>query len=432
MDYHFKNLVFEGGGVKGTAYIGAMEVLEAKQILPQIKRVGGTSAGAINAVLIGLGYTVEEMGDLLSSLDFREFQDDTWGLGRDTFRLVKSFGWYKGDAFHAWISDKIAQKMDGNPNATFADIERHKVKRPNLRSLYLVGVNLSTSRTEVFSYETTPDMAIADATRISMSIPLFFTAKKYPNSEGEKDIYVDGGLLNNYPVRLFDQSKYLTEEKEQDQASALSDSSVGYVHNTQTLGFRLDTTIEISTLKKYGEPFANDYKLVLLALDRMEDLPSTHDSKTGNSYCKQITVAKINNFYHVRIFDDTGDILIDKGRDEFTPGQKLIDDLNQAIRMDQVDDGLRNQLKERVLSSLGRQEIDGFRDYIMILANNLFSAQQCSHLNNNDWSRTIYIDTLDVSTIDFGLDEAKKARLIEQGRKGTEKFFNWYDNRTLT
>ena len=30
MAYHFHNLVFEGGGVKGIAYVGALEVLETK------------------------------------------------------------------------------------------------------------------------------------------------------------------------------------------------------------------------------------------------------------------------------------------------------------------------------------------------------------------------------------------------------------------
>ena len=57
MPYHFRNLVFEGGGVKGIAYIGAMQVLEEKGILTSVQRVGGTSAGAINATLLALGYS---------------------------------------------------------------------------------------------------------------------------------------------------------------------------------------------------------------------------------------------------------------------------------------------------------------------------------------------------------------------------------------
>ena len=50
MSYCFKNLVFEGGGAKGIAYLGAMEVLEKKDILKNIERIGGASAGAINAL----------------------------------------------------------------------------------------------------------------------------------------------------------------------------------------------------------------------------------------------------------------------------------------------------------------------------------------------------------------------------------------------
>ncbi len=43
-----RNLVFEGGGVKGIAYAGVVAVLEEKEILPDIRRVAGTSAGAIS------------------------------------------------------------------------------------------------------------------------------------------------------------------------------------------------------------------------------------------------------------------------------------------------------------------------------------------------------------------------------------------------
>ena len=61
MSYHFHNLVFEGGGVKGIAYVGALEVLEREGILQDIKRVAGTSAGAMMAVMVGLRYTADEV-----------------------------------------------------------------------------------------------------------------------------------------------------------------------------------------------------------------------------------------------------------------------------------------------------------------------------------------------------------------------------------
>jgi len=150
MDYHFQNLVFEGGGVKGIAYVGAMEVLKEKGILAGIKRVGGTSAGAINAILVALGYTNKEQLTILKKLDFNNFMDDSWGIVRDSERLIKDFGWYKGDFFHEWISDLIKRKLK-NSNATFTDL--HEAGLPDL---YLYGTNLSTRFGEVFSYEHTP------------------------------------------------------------------------------------------------------------------------------------------------------------------------------------------------------------------------------------------------------------------------------------
>jgi predicted acylesterase/phospholipase RssA len=51
MTAQFRNLIFEGGGVKGIAYVGAMQILQDRGILPEIRRVGGTSAGAINALI---------------------------------------------------------------------------------------------------------------------------------------------------------------------------------------------------------------------------------------------------------------------------------------------------------------------------------------------------------------------------------------------
>ena len=95
--YHFKNLVFEGGGVKGIAYVGALKKLEEEDILQNIERVAGTSAGAMVAVLIGLGYTAEELRTILWDINFQNFLDDSWGFVRDTKRLLYDYGWYKGD-----------------------------------------------------------------------------------------------------------------------------------------------------------------------------------------------------------------------------------------------------------------------------------------------------------------------------------------------
>ncbi len=261
MAYHFRNLVFEGGGVKGIAYTGAMEVLGRRGILKNIIRVGGTSAGAINATLFALGYSNAQTKKILKTLDFNNFLDEDWGVVRDTQRLINRFGWYKGDFFHAWIGELVARKL-GNPNATFADLEA--AGRPDL---YVYGTNLSTTFGEVFSSEHTPAHRIADAVRLSMSIPLFFAAVR----NARDDVYVDGGVLNNFPIKLFDRLKYI-EADEQDLAALRTDyyerenkvflkkhaSGSPYVYNRQTLGLRLDTKQEIAAFRYGAEPVRHE------------------------------------------------------------------------------------------------------------------------------------------------------------------------------
>lgn len=259
MAYQFRNLIFEGGGVKGIAYVGALEELAKRGIADQIVRVGGTSAGAINAVLVGLNYSLDETRSLLWALNFNRFLDDSWGVVRDSERLVTTFGWYKGDFFRDWIGSIIKAKT-GNSESTFADIEALRAQR-RFRSLFFMATNLSTHFSEVFSAEHTPRMCVADAVRLSMSIPLFFAAKRSPRG----DVYVDGGVLDNYPVKLFDREKYLssaTAGVKTDYYERVNDSVAGrdrplsspYTYNKETLGFRLDTKAEISVFRDQAEP----------------------------------------------------------------------------------------------------------------------------------------------------------------------------------
>ncbi|NIQ97093.1 MAG: patatin-like phospholipase family protein [Desulfuromonadales bacterium] len=256
MNDHFCNLIFEGGGVKGIAYVGALQVLEARGILGKIRRVGGTSAGAINAVLVGLNYSVAETEAILKGLDFKRFMDDSWGVVRDTDRLLNEYGWYKGDFFREWIGEIIGAKI-GNPNATFNDLAAQKETR-GFRDLYFMGTNLSTRFGEVFSSEHTPRMCIADAVRISMSIPLFFASRRSPRG----DVYVDGGVLDNYPVKLFDRKKYVEEyastppyyQSHNAQLAEQGKAISPYVFNMETLGFRLDTAKEIAAFRDQAEP----------------------------------------------------------------------------------------------------------------------------------------------------------------------------------
>lgn len=233
------NLVFEGGGVKGIAYGGALTRLEELGHLKNIKRVAGTSAGAITATLMAVGYSAQEISDIMSQTNFNDFADDDPGFFKDIFRLIINYGWHKGDKFKDWISNLIEQKL-GEPDLRFSELHTLANANNKLKHLYIVGTNLSQQRSEIFSHETTPGMKIKDALRISMSIPFYFQAVINPM----KDVLVDGAVIRNYPIDLFDYSRYI-EDSTSLRGEAEAIQSQDYVFNNETLGFRLDDRNDI-------------------------------------------------------------------------------------------------------------------------------------------------------------------------------------------
>lgn len=126
--------------------------------------------------------------------------DDSFGAIRDIRHLSRDFGWHKGDFFESWIGDLIEERL-GNRRATLGDLAA-----AGLPELYVIGTNLSTGYAEVFPAERHANMELAIAVRISMSIPLFFSVMRYGERE---DVYVDGGVQLNYPIKLFDRERYI-------------------------------------------------------------------------------------------------------------------------------------------------------------------------------------------------------------------------------
>ena len=210
----YKNLVFKGGGVRGIAYMGALEMLDELGIVNNIQRVAGASAGAIAATMVSFNLSTEETKALFNSLELpkvpQEMSEERilkiWE-SKDiecSNRFLTRYGWYSSQYFHDWLEGVIADQCDGNRRATFADFNRM-----GFRDLYIVAANLSRQRAEVFSYKDTPDVAVADAVRMSMSIPIFFEALRFDGKKfGDGDYYVDGGLYDNFPMHIFDQGEF--------------------------------------------------------------------------------------------------------------------------------------------------------------------------------------------------------------------------------
>jgi len=209
----YKNLVFEGGGIRGIAYVGAIEALEKEQVTAGIENVAGTSVGAITACLLSLGCTAGEMRDIMDDLRIQTFNDGRWFFFGGFARISNKFGWYRGDALEKWI-DKHIKARTGSEGFTFRDLHKLKSKNAAFKDLYITATNLSRQQVTVFSWKNFPDMKISTAVRASMSVPLYFSAvfldragNKITNNKKESDdcdVYIDGGVLANYPLTIFD------------------------------------------------------------------------------------------------------------------------------------------------------------------------------------------------------------------------------------
>lgn len=231
-----ENLVFEGAGIRGIAYAGVVAELEKRNVA--VKRVGGTSAGGIVALLLSLGYRANEIEKIIGHTNFKKLQDGNFIFVGGINRLQQYFGWYRGKRIESWLSQLIEAKT-GNAAITFCEL-----KEQGYKDLYVTGTNLSLQRPVTFSFENYPHMQVRDAVRISMSIPLFFEAVfldstgravHHPKNKTGLHVMADGGILQNFPIRLFDSSRF-----------QINNVTNEFAVNRQTIGFRIDRDDQIA------------------------------------------------------------------------------------------------------------------------------------------------------------------------------------------
>jgi NTE family protein len=205
-DLHQADAVFQGGGVKGIALVGALLAF-AEQGWDEWVCVAGTSAGSIVAGFLGCGFTPAELEGVLRKTPYASFED--FGAGGEVFgggvNLVRHHGLAHGEAFHRWFDEMIDGKTFGDVTQLgktlkmiAADItQKQLLVLPDDLPQYL---DAKTKKPIVVD-----DFKVADAVRMSMSIPFFFQPVQLVHAEsGRVSTIVDGGMLSNFPVWLFD------------------------------------------------------------------------------------------------------------------------------------------------------------------------------------------------------------------------------------
>ncbi|WP_114854234.1 patatin-like phospholipase family protein [Brachybacterium sp. YJGR34] len=211
------DLVLEGGGVKGVALAGALEVLEERGY--RVNRVAGASAGAVAGALITAGIPASTIVQILRETDYRRFADGpAWTRFPPgaALSVLLHQGIHRGERLRAWIEEQLTAHGAPGSTGTFADLvyrdpdpERTAVSGPPYRLVVTVS-DLSSGRlrylpTDADDLGTTPEtLRVADAVRASTAIPLFFRPERWTSATGTTSWLVDGGMLSNFPVSVFD------------------------------------------------------------------------------------------------------------------------------------------------------------------------------------------------------------------------------------
>ena len=237
-EFPYECLAFKGGGAKGSIYPGAIRALEEVGVMPHIKRFSGASAGALIAALLAAGLTADQLFIELATTDLQPLVLDSSTAFHKAQGVVNRFGMHPGNGLYQHIG-LLFFKYLGSADVTFQQLYDYFGVE-----LAIAVTNISRASVELLHVKTAPNYPIRKAVRASMSLPVALHPCKDRNihsvvseevhnlhremealgtyrmvqeqpggdqpvgdadaSQAPTEYYVDGGVLNNYPIDCFD------------------------------------------------------------------------------------------------------------------------------------------------------------------------------------------------------------------------------------
>lgn len=273
--------IFAGGGVRGASYLGVLKSFEEMNI--NITGLAGSSAGAIFAALYAVGYTYEEMKEILFKINFEIFKDICLPFDKN----FTDFGIFKGEHFLEWFKQLLAQKFYGKKYKFKKDMPVRF--RDINKDLIIMATNLSEGKYKEFSKYTTPDEEIAHAVRASISLPGFFKPVLDNNC-----YLIDGDVIKNFPLWSF--SKDMLYDHQQILEFRLEGDKVKNINNPiEYFNAMLDASYNISTdllIHQYAENHQFDFVVINTGLVKTTDFHISIEQKEelinrGYNYSKQ-------------------------------------------------------------------------------------------------------------------------------------------------
>lgn len=192
-----ENLVFEGGGVHGLAYVGCVRALEQQNQLVTLRRVGGTSIGALIAAFLACALSSTAMEHELQRLSKRVVLGSV-SLCRLVVNIARRFGAYDmSRGMRSYLREIMQRYMND------ADVTLGGVLAATGRELHICVFNSTRMCSETLSSRSHPHVHVVDALVAAMSVQAMFVPLPIPGTAAG-DVYSDDGLTNNMPLSIFD------------------------------------------------------------------------------------------------------------------------------------------------------------------------------------------------------------------------------------
>jgi len=176
-------LCLGSGGIQGLSFLSSLQYLINNNYidLNTINTFVGTSIGAVLCFLLIIGYTPDDLIIYLLDYDFSELEPDI-----NLFLLEEKFGLDNGDAIIKLLKI-LYEKKFGTVEITFNELFILTKKK-----FILNATNFTKGTEAILSYETTPNLSVYTAIRMSTGIPIIYTPVLYEN-----EYYMDGALINS-------------------------------------------------------------------------------------------------------------------------------------------------------------------------------------------------------------------------------------------
>lgn len=180
------NLSLSGGGNYVFGQLGALVELDSYAEYFDIKNITAVSCGSIIGALYAVGYTPIQIQKIFFELNFDTLICDT---NFKYHTLYNKYGMYEAIGLETEI-EKLIMTKTNIKNCTFCQCEKN---------LTIIATNLNHQKPVFFNRDTSPEMVVSKAVRMSIAYPILITPVMY-----EGNLYSDGGEFIHYPITLFE------------------------------------------------------------------------------------------------------------------------------------------------------------------------------------------------------------------------------------